>query len=183
MKSKEQLLKDSLELAKQHSPNSKGFFDVAFEKAEMLSKIYNADKYIVIVGLSLMDIKIQEAKKKGNIAEHVSMSSDFAKEFLKDYDITEDELEKIINCIEAHHGKIPYTCIEGEIVANADCYRFIHPIGAFSYMGILISRSDDINNNMKQLEAKQTEKYKIISLEKVKEDLYDYYNYLQKLFN
>lgn len=183
MKSKEQLLKDSLELAKQYSPNSKGFFDIAFEKAEMLSEIYNADKDIVTVGLSLMDIKIQEAKKKGNIAEHVSMASDFAKEFLKDYDITQNELDKIINCIEAHHGKILYSCIEAEIVANADCYRFIHPIGAFSYMGILINRSDDINDNMKQLEAKQKEKYGIISLDKAKEELENYYNYFQKLFN
>lgn len=183
MKSKQQLLKDALELAKQNSPNSKGFFDIAFEKAEMLSEIYNADKDIITVGLSLMDIKIQEAKKKGNISEHVSMASDFAKEFLKDYDITENELDKIINCIEAHHGKIPYTCTEAEIVANADCYRFIHPKGAFSYMGILINRSDDINDNMKQLETKQKEKYKIISLEKVKEELEDYYNYFQKLFN
>ena len=114
---------------------------------------------------------------------HVLMASEFSSKFLKDYDITEEEFNKIINCIEAHHGKIPFKCIEAEIVANADCYRFIHPLGAFSYLGILANRSNDTIQNIKQLEFKQKEKYNILSLEKAKEELYSYYDHFSKLFN
>lgn len=183
MKSKEQLIKDSIEIAKQNAPSSQVFFDIAFEKAYMLAEEYNADKDIVLIGLSLMDIKLQEAKKKGDISKHVLMASEFSSKFLKDYDITKEEFNKIINCIEAHHGKISFDCIESEIVANADCYRFIHPLGAFSYLGILANRSNDTIQNIKQLEFKQKEKYNMLSLEKAKEELYNYYDYFSKLFN
>ena len=111
------------------------------------------------------------------------MSSEFSSKFLKNYDITKNEFDKIINCIEAHHGKKAFDCIEAEIVANADCYRFIHPLGAFSYLGILFNRSDDTIQNIKQLEFKQKEKYNMLSLEKAKEELYSYYDYFSKVFN
>lgn len=183
MKTKKQLLTDAIELAKENTPPSPTFFNIAFEKANMLADEYAADKDIITIGLSLMDIKIPEAKKKGNLPEHVAMSSEFSKKFLKDYNITEEEFNKIINCIEAHHAQIPFKCIEAEIVANADCYRFIHPLGAFSYIGILAKRSDDINANIKQLENKQKEKYNILSLEKAKKELSVYYKYFSQLFN
>lgn len=183
MKSKQQLIKDSIEISKQNAPSSQVFFDIAFEKANILSEEYKADKDIVLVGLSLMDIKLQEAKKKGDISKHVLMASEFSSKFLKDYDITEEEFNKIINCIEAHHGKIPFKCIEAEIVANADCYRFIYPLGAFSYLEILANRSNDTIQNIKQLEFKQKEKYNMLSLEKAKEELYSYYDHFSKLFN
>ena len=55
------------------------------------------------------------------------MSYDCAKEFLEKNEINSEDSKQILNCVEAHHGKVPYTCIEAEICANADCYRFLTP--------------------------------------------------------
>ncbi len=111
------------------------------------------------------------------------MSYEFAKEFLKDYDITEEELDKIMNCIEAHHGGVPFTCIEAEVCANADCYRFIHPIGVFTFAEVLVKRGTDLEEQIKQLKYKLEEKHKIISLDQVKEELEEDYQMFSKLFD
>ncbi len=130
-----------------------------------------------------MDIKLSDAIKGGRQQEHVNMSYEFAKEFLKDYDITEEELDKIMNCIEAHHGGVPFTCIEAEVCANADCYRFIHPIGVFTFAGVLTKNGDNLEEQINQLKYKLEEKHKILSLNKAKEELEEYYQMFSKLFN
>ena len=149
----------------------------------MLAKEYNADVNLVLIGCVLMDIKLSEARKLNKIPEHPKMASDFAKEFMKDYDLTDEEKEKIINAIEAHHGKIPYTCLEAEICANADCYRFIHPVGVFTFQGVLSKRTDNFVEQIESLKYKLNEKYNILSLPKAKEELEEYYEVYSKQFD
>lgn len=103
------------------------------------------------------------------------MSSDTTKSFFKDYKINNQDFAKIINCVEAHNGTIKFECIEAEICANADCYRFIHPKGVLSYLSTLARRSEYFQNNLNQLEKKLDEKYNIISLDLVKKELEPYY--------
>lgn len=108
MKSKEQLLSDAFELANETIPTSTKHIYIAFDMGEALAEHYNADKEIVKIGLYLMDIKLKEARKTGRKNEHDLMAVEYAKEFLKDYDLTKEEYEKIINCIEAHHKRVPF---------------------------------------------------------------------------
>lgn len=183
MKSKEQLLKDAFSLANETIPTTKTHIYVAFEYGEQLANIYHADKDIVAIGLYLMDIKLKEAGRLGKKKEHVKMASDFAKQFLKDYDLKKEEYEKIINCIEAHHGSVPFTCVEAEICANADCYRFIHPKGIFAYFQFLTSKQSSLEECVEKVKSKLEEKHKIISLDRAKEDLEDSYQSFCKLFD
>lgn len=76
-----------------------------------------------------MDLKIGQCLKEGKLSEHVQRSSQSAQEFLKPFKIDKDMLDKIVSCIESHHGVDQYFCKEAEICANADCYRFLHPRG------------------------------------------------------
>lgn len=183
MKSKEQLVNDAFELANETIPTSTKHIYVAFDMGDELAEHYNADKDIVKIGLYLMDIKLKEARKTGRKSEHDLMAVEYAKEFLKEYDLTKEEYEKIINCIEAHHRKVPFNSIEAEICANADCYRFIHPMGVFAYEEVLATKLTDINEIVAKLQAKLEEKHEIISLEKVSDDLEEYYQIFSKLFN
>ena len=98
-------------------------------------------------------------------------------------DLTESEYDKIINCVEAHHKDIPFSCIEAEICANADCYRFIHPRGVFIQDGVLSKRTDDFAERIDGLNRKLEEKHNILSLDKAKEELEDYYQMFRKLFD
>lgn len=183
MKNKKQLLEDVLKIAKENIPPTKNHLDISLVKGKMLAKEYNVDEDFVTIGVCLMDIKLGEAHKLNKAQEHVKMASDFAKEFLEEYDLTKEEKDKLINCIEAHHGKIPFTCMEAEVCANADCYRFIHPVGVFTYAGVLAKRTSDFKEQVTQLKYKLNEKYNILSLPKAKEDLEKYYEEYSKQFD
>lgn len=183
MKSKKDLLKDALEIANQTIPITTTHIYVAFEYGEKLADYYHADKDIVTISLYLMDSKLKEAGKLGKKQEHTNMASEFAKEFLKDYDLTDEEFNKIINSIESHHGKIPFQCIEAEICANADCYRFIHPKGVFAYFTFLTTKLDHLEDQIKKVKAKLEEKHKMISLDITKNDLEENYEMFLKLFD
>lgn len=183
MKSKKELVQDAFNLANETIPTSKEHIYVAFEKGKSLAKYYEADEDIVLVGVYLMDYKLKEAGEIGKKQEHTAMASEFAKEFLNNYDITEEEKGKIINCIEAHHGKVPFNCIEAEICANADCYRFISPTGVFSYMCFLTTKLDNLEAILTKVMAKMNEKYQMLSLDKAKEELEESYQMFLKLIN
>ena len=120
-------------------------FEISEKKAAELAEKLGADKEIVLAGVALMDLKLGKAFKEGRLDEHINMSVLAAREFLKGFGISEEKKERIINCIEAHHGTVPYKCKEAEICANADCYRFIHPKGFFVYLTVLGNRNPDFS--------------------------------------
>jgi hypothetical protein len=158
-------------------------FEIAEKKAIELADKLNADKTIVQIGIYLMDLKLGQAFKEDKISEHVQMSVEAAKEFLDKFDIDEISKRKIINCVEAHHGKIPFECLEAEICANADCYRFIHPKGFFVFLTTLGKRSADFYECLTNAENKMDEKYNILSLELCKQELEKYYQTLKKFID
>ena len=183
MKDKKELYEDALLIARENIPPSKIHLDISLKKGKMLAEEYKANVDLVLIGIVLMDIKLSEAMKLNRGPEHPKMASDFAKEFLKDYDLTDTEKNIIINSIEAHHGKVPFESIEAEVCANADCYRFIHPMGVFEYASILAKRDLTFIDQIKSLKFKLEEKHNILSLPKAKEELEEYYNMYLKQFN
>ncbi len=156
-------------------------FKLSENKALELAEKFDVDIDIVKIGVYLMDVKLGEAIKEGKAPEHIQMSVDATKEFLKDFEISNEEKDKILNCVGAHHAQIPFTCKEAEICCNADCYRFIHPRGVFAYLNLLGRRFDNIDNCLNQLEKKMEEKYSILSLDVCKEELEEYYQEFKRL--
>ncbi len=183
MKTKQQLIEAVFQLAKKNIPPLPEHLEIAIKKGGELAKLYSANEDTVFIGICLMDIKLGEAIAEQKRQEHVKMAVDFATEFLKEYDISDAEKEDIINCIEAHHGKIPFQCIEAEICANVDCYRFLSPTGAFAHICSLASTFNNLEDILLEQKRKMDEKYKILSLNKVKEDLEESYQMLNKLIN
>ncbi len=182
MKNKQQLMIDIKKLAIEKVSEPK-LLEFSIKKGNELALEYGADPDIVFIGLCFMDIKLKEALALNKQSEHMLMAVNFAKDFLKMYVITDEEKKAIINCIEAHHKTIPFQCIEAEICANADCYVFIHPFGVFIYRELLIKRGKEIKEQVIQLQNKLQEKYQIISLDKVKEELEEKYQMFLKIFN
>ncbi len=182
MKTKQQLIEDIKKMAIENVSEPK-LLEFSLKKGHELACYYNANQDIVHIGMCLMDIKLKEALALNKQPQHIQMAVDFAEYFLKEYDISDNEKAKIINCIEAHHGKVSFQCIEAEICANADCYIFIHPIGIFTYMELLIKREKSLDERTMQLRNKLEEKHKIISLDKVKDELEENYQMFLKIFN
>jgi len=180
----EKLIKDAYDIAykeiEKYGNPSIERFNVSYEKGIEIANKLGADIDIVKIGLVLMDLKLGEAFKKGILKEHVKMSKEAAEKFLINYEITNEQKKKIINCIEAHHGTIEFSCIEAEICANADCYRFIHPRGVLSYLHTLGGRIDDYDKAKAQALVKLEEKAKILTLKEVKEELGPHYEFFSK---
>lgn len=183
MKSKKELVQDAFALANETIPTSKEHIYVAFAEGKSLAKYYKVDEDIVLIGTYLMDYKLKEAGKLGKKQEHANMAAGFAKDFLNDYDITKEEKEKIINCIEAHHGKVPFECIEAEICANADCYRFLSSAGVLAYMSFLTTKLDSLEKVLVKVMEKMNEKHKLLSLDKAIDELEETYQMFLKIFN
>ena len=169
---------------KKHHSEIQALDDLALEKGIELAKKFNADENIVRIAIAMMDSKLPEAISLGKPKEHKIMAVEVTREMLKDVDeLTDDQKENIIKCIEEHHGVDKFHSIESEIVCNADCYKFIHPRGVFDYCSILGRRYHDLEKELEQLEHKMDEKYNAMSLDCVKDELEPYYNSFKELIS
>lgn len=160
----------------------KEHFDLANTKGQELAGKLGGDKEVVLLGTILMDLKIGECLKEGKLPEHVQRSSKAAQEFLNHFKLGEKKKNMIINCIEAHHKDVPFSCKEAEICANADCYRFLHPRGVLAYFKVLGTRFTEFEKVVEVAQAKLEEKKKILSLEICKRELEPYYISFKEMF-
>ncbi len=177
----EKIIEDARKLALSKKAPAETLLLISEKKAlELCEDFEEADKNIVHIGALMMDIALKEALKEGRVGEHVQMSVKETEEFLSKYDLSREDKEKIINCVEAHHKDVPFTCIEAEICANADCYKFIHPRGFFFYLTLLGKRGFSFEECLDQAEKKLDEKRNILSLTQCKEELEAYYKTLKQ---
>ena len=154
--------------------------EISEQKVIELSEELNADKDIALLGVYLMDVKLGQAFKENILPQHVKMSVDATKKFLAKFDIDISIKEKVINCVDAHHGDIPFKCLEAEICANADCYRFASPKGFFIYLTVLGRRNSDFYECLAMAEKKMDEKYNVLSLDTCKKELEPKYHILKE---
>ena len=158
-------------------------FELSLQKAEEIAEKVKADINLVKTGVSLMDIKLGEAFKSGRLPEHVAMGVKASQEFLSKYnELSDEESEKIINCVQAHHGKVPFSCLEAQVTTDADAYRFIHPKGLLSYIATLGKRGLEFPKLIDQAEFKLEEKIALVSLDETKEELVPHYKAFKSLF-
>lgn len=149
---------------------------IFIKKGNELADYYNADREIIQIGLYLMDATGPRLAKKKYERKACWDRCKKTKEILTKYDIDQATKEKIINCVAAHHKDEEFLSIEVEICANIDCYNFIHPRGVFAYCLILKNRfGNDLDKILAQIDYKLEEKYNIISLDRVKEELEPFY--------
>lgn len=166
---------------KKYNPDMEFLHDISLNAGIRLAKEYDANENIVKIALSMMDSKLPEASHLGISKQHIIMSVEATKEMLKDINcLSEYDKENIIKCVEQHHGVEKYFSIESEVVANADCYKFVHPKGTLFYSSMLGRRFHEFNKELDQLEFKLNEKYNAISLPLVKEELENYYIFFEK---
>ena len=111
------------------------------------------------------------------------MSVTAAKKLLAEFNLPEEKVKKVLNCIEAHHKAIPFTCKEAEICANADCYRFIYPKNVFAFIVKNVAVENmSLENSINFAYYKLEEKHRILSLDVCKKELKGYYQMFKKMF-
>lgn len=173
----------ALEEIQKYSLPAPFHYEISNLKGQEIAKKLKADEDVVALGTRLMDIKIGEAIKQNRLQDHVKMSAEYAKEIISKYKIENELIDKIINCVEAHHKQVPFTSIESEICANADCYRFLNPKVAIHFFANLQKRDMDFDESVKYFESKVDEKWKILSLDICKKELTPSYKLLKKIIS
>lgn len=150
--------------------------------AVKLAKLYNADFDIVKMGCYFADYKLGLAFKENRLKDHIKMSLEAASGFFKKHNTDKKLADKVLHCIEAHHGTIPYKSIEAEIVANADCYKFLTARGLFAFVKSLSGRENmTLDQILDYCEEKAGEKWSIASLPEVKKELENNHMLIKKL--
>lgn len=166
---------------KKYNYDLEPMYEIALKEGKRLAKLYDANEDVVTISLALIDAKLPEAVRLGTPKEHTKMGLSAAKEILdKVTDMSDEMKENILKCIEEHHGSDKYYSIESEVVANADCYKFLSPKGIITYISILGRRLNDFEKEWEQLEMKMDEKYQHLSLDIAKSELNECYLTLKK---
>ncbi len=123
-----------------------------------LGKKLIADLNILKIAALLHDIgRIQEKRdiKKRN---HAEISAELAKNFLEPnrYNLTQNEIDKITHCIQAHsysNELVPET-LEAKILSDADKLDALGAIGLYRTIGFTILRNGDLDDVIEHLENK-----------------------------
>ena len=131
-------------------------------------------------GTRLMDLKLGEASKLGKLKNHVDMSSQATKQFLKEFNLPQEAVDKIINCVEGHHREIHWKCKEAEITANADCYKFLLLKNWLTFFHHLGTRMP-FNEALAYAGEKAEEKWTILSLDICKKELEPHYKLIREI--
>ena len=158
-------------------------FELSNKKGQEIADKLSADKNIVMLGTILMDLKLGECLNEKKLTEHVKRSSDAASKFLNEFYLDKEIKNNILNCIEAHHAKIPFNCKEAEICANADCYRFLHPKGFIVCIGFLNQEMKNTSEVINFMKSKITEKENILSLDICKKELKEHITAIKNILN
>lgn len=172
----------ALREAKKYGSPLKIHYDIANGRGQQIAKKMKVDKDMVAIGTRLMDLKIGEAIKKDRLSDHIRMSFTASEKFLDEFDISSETRKKLLNCVDAHHGTIPYECKEAEVCANADCYRMLSIGGFLALFASLVERGVKLDEVIKYCEFKVDEKWKILSLDLCKKELGSNYKLLKQLF-
>lgn len=147
--------------------------------AERFAKQLGTDVYIVQLGIRLMDVKVGEAVNKNIFPEHIAMGVKVAQTIFDTHAIDPVIVKKVLNCIEAHHATVPYTCLEAEICANADAHKFLLP-KLFAQRLYERTGGRTLKETIDLQEMKMEEKRKIASLDICKKELEENYQLLKK---
>lgn len=154
-------------------------FEIANRQGQILAEKLGADKEVVLLGTIFMDFKIGQAIKEGRLADHINMSADAAREFLKESKVDPNLVSQVVSCVLSHHATIPFASKEAEICANADCYRFLTFRGVISFVAQLGHRGMDLEGIIDYVGRKVEEKWAIVSLAEVKAELRPSYQKLK----
>lgn len=139
--------------------------EIMFRRLETFSKNLEHNHDLLLIGATLGDIRIDEARAKGDKDAHVKLALDYAREVYKKYSISSEDQDVIDEVIRTHHGGAQkYT--ESKIYKNADNFKFLETRGCFHFFGALYTQHDStgLNDVVERVKGKLNEKLELTDL-------------------
>jgi HD superfamily phosphodiesterase len=144
------------------------------KNAITLSNYYNANEFVVIIACYLHDItKLQTGIDK----DHNITGYEFAKDFLKKYDISKEDYDLICSCILKHSAASKISSknnIEEKILSNADAMDHIIRF-EYNYYRLLKNNKLSSEEIIKKLKNKVENNKAKIDLDYAKQIIEPYY--------
>ncbi len=155
---------------------------LAIEKGIQLAKKMNADAQVVEAALWLCDSRIGPCLRENRVKDHIVESLEFARTALVTTNASKDFIEKALQVMSEHHSKT-HKYVEGEIVANADAYKFLPPIGSLHLLWTEGKRSDSYKKSLDYVYHKIEEKWNVLTIQECKDEMREPYEHLKFVFN
>ncbi|MFA7209074.1 MAG: HD domain-containing protein [Parcubacteria group bacterium] len=147
-----------------------------------IGKKEKADLFIVEAAALLHDIgRKEEMANKGKIC-HAEKGAEISKDILKKYKLSQDQIENIFHCIQAHRSRnshIP-TTLEAKVIFDADKIDSIGAIGAAR--AFLFAGSAGSNNLYTGNEKRLADDGKDYSYTREDSSLLEYYKKLRFIY-
>ncbi len=150
---------------------------LAIEKGVQLAKEMNADVQVVEAALWLGDSQLALCMKQNRPQDHVKVSAEFAQIAMKGAGASEKFIEKAVQAMTEHHST-QHKSIEGEIVANADGYKFLQPLGLLALIMKDAKKRPDLET-LKYALSKLEEKWNVLTISQCKKEMQENYNVLK----
>ena len=132
--------------------------------SEKLADLYKADKFVVLIAAYLHDISYIQTKDHET---HEIEESQFVKKYLKKFDISKEDIEKVSMCILHHRGSksSERKTIEEKIIACADAMDHIDRCLQMFYKKIAANTYEE---SMEFMKGKLARGWKKIELPKAR---------------
>ncbi len=150
---------------------------LAIEKGIQLANEMNADVQVVEAALWLGDSQLALCMKQNRAQEHVQVSAEFARIAMKEAGASQEFVENAVQAMSEHHST-KHKNLEGEIVANADGYKFLQPLGLLSLVMKDAKKRSDIET-LKYALSKLEEKWNVLTIQQCKDETRQNYDALK----
>lgn len=160
-----------------------GTTEIAIKKGKQFAKKYKVREDLVLIAIYLAD-SVFSPKAGSRISKsHEELSAKFAEKHLRQWKMSQEEINIILNSIRAHHNKVKATSKEAEVAKHADCFKFLCLEGILVLMHATGDRKMPMDEAVKYAKWKAKEKLNFISLPGLKKEAQKNYNNIIKVLD
>lgn len=138
--------------------------ELAILKGKELAKKYQVDERLVLTSLYLAHTVFSPIWAGEIQRNHTKLSAEFAKKYLDEWNVSEEEQKIILNSIRAHHNEVETETKIAEIVKNAECFKFVTVEGALIYLHEWGLRQVPYDEAREKVFKKMEQKRKLLTL-------------------
>ena len=151
---------------------------IVVKYSKFLAEKLNADKEVVELAALLHDI----GRVKFGPKDHEITGSSEAEQILKEFNYSQDVIDKVKHCIDTHRADKTSTrnTIEAEIIANADAMSHFDAVPALLRTSLRIN-DDNLDKAMKWVSKKIERDWEDMTLPIVREMMKDKYEAIKLL--
>lgn len=157
--------------------------ELAISKGKELAKKYQVDEKLVLTSLYLAHTIFSPIWAGEVQQNHTSLSAEFSKKYLDEWEVSEEEQKIILNSIRAHHNDVKTETKIAEIVKNAECFKFVTVEGALIYLHEWGMRQVSYDEAREKVLRKMDQKRKLLTLQECIEEAGKNCEEIGKLFD